>query len=75
VNLGISRYTQDNLFAALHTCDLKDTFEGGKGRYFISIDIAQRGVGTATCGPDTLEKYRVRPGLFKLRLYISGEPA
>jgi beta-galactosidase len=74
VNLGISRYTQDNLFAARHTCDLKDTFEGGRGCYFISLDMAQRGVGTATCGPDTLEKYRVRPGLFKLRLYISGEP-
>ncbi|MDR1636378.1 MAG: DUF4981 domain-containing protein [Treponema sp.] len=74
VNLGISRYTQENLLAALHTCDLKDTFEDGKGRYFISIDAAQRGVGTATCGPDTLEKYRVRPGLFRLRLYISGEP-
>jgi beta-galactosidase len=73
VNLGISRYTQENLLAALHTCDLKDTFQGGKGRYFISIDMAQRGVGTATCGPDTLEKYRIRPGLFKLRLYISGE--
>ncbi|MDR3191590.1 MAG: hypothetical protein LBT87_00830, partial [Treponema sp.] len=64
----------ENLLAALHTCDLQDTFEGGKGRYFISIDMAQRGVGTATCGPDTLEKYRVRPGLFKLRLYLSGEP-
>ncbi|MDR0449761.1 MAG: DUF4981 domain-containing protein [Treponema sp.] len=74
VNLGLSRYTQENLLAALHTCDLKDTFEGGKGVYFISIDMAQRGLGTATCGPDTLEKYRVRPGLFKLRLYISGEP-
>jgi beta-galactosidase len=74
VNLGISRYIPENLLAALHTYDLKDTFEEGKGCYFISIDMAQRGVGTATCGPDTLEKYRVRPGLFKLRLYISGEP-
>jgi beta-galactosidase len=73
MNLGLSRYTQDNLLAALHTCELKDTFANGEGYYFLSIDAAQRGVGTATCGPDTLEKYRIRPGLFQFRLYISGE--
>jgi beta-galactosidase len=73
MNLGLSRYTQDNLLAALHTCDLKDTFANGEGYYSLSIDAAQRGVGTATCGPDTLEKYRIRPGLFRFRLYISGE--
>jgi beta-galactosidase len=39
----------------------------------LNIDIAQRGVGTATCGPDTLEQYRVRGGLFSMRLYISGQ--
>ncbi|MFO7821456.1 MAG: beta-galactosidase small subunit, partial [Lentisphaeria bacterium] len=35
------------------------------------IDAAQRGVGTASCGPDTLEKYRVKPGTYKLKLRIT----
>jgi beta-galactosidase len=67
-NISVSRYTQENVFKALHTPDLVDSSKGPGGCYFLSIDIAQRGVGTATCGPDTLEKYRVRPGVFKLRL-------
>jgi beta-galactosidase len=66
-NIGVSRYTQENMLQALHTPDLTDASRGPGGCYFLSIDIAQRGVGTATCGPDTLEKYRVRPGIFTLR--------
>ncbi|AEF80165.1 glycoside hydrolase family 2 TIM barrel-domain containing protein [Leadbettera azotonutricia] len=73
LNFSISRYTQENLMEALHTIDLKDVTAGAKGYYTLNIDIAQRGLGTATCGPDTLEKYRVRPGLFKMRLYIGAE--
>jgi beta-galactosidase len=72
INMSVSRYTQENMFAARHTCDLIDTTKGGEGCYLLNIDCAQRGVGTATCGPDTLEQYRVRPGLFKFRLLIGG---
>jgi beta-galactosidase len=66
-NISVSRYDQENMLQALHTTDLKDLSGGPGGCYFLSIDIAQRGLGTATCGPDTLEQYRIRPGLFKLR--------
>jgi beta-galactosidase len=66
-NISVSRYTQENMLKALHTPDLADASKGPEGCYFLNIDIAQRGVGTATCGPDTLEKYRVRPGIFTLR--------
>jgi len=71
VNFSVSRYTQENLFKALHTIDLVDVSEGENGYYFLNIDIAQRGVGTATCGPDTRPEYRVWGGLYKMRLYIS----
>jgi beta-galactosidase len=71
VNLIVSRYTQENLFKALHTIDLVDVSAGENGYYFLNIDIAQRGVGTATCGPDTRPEYRVWGGLYKMRLYIS----
>jgi len=38
---------------------------------FLYIDVAQRGLGTASCGPDTLERYRLRPGQYELRLGIN----
>ncbi len=69
VHMSASRYTQENLWKSLHTTDLVDVSADG-GYYLLNIDCAQRGVGTATCGPDTLEQYRVRPGIFRMRLYI-----
>jgi beta-galactosidase len=71
VNFSVSRYTQENLMAALHTCDRVDISPGENGYYLLNIDIAQRGLGTATCGPDTREEYRIRPGSFGMRLWIS----
>jgi beta-galactosidase len=71
LNFSVSRYTPENLTNALHTCDLIDLSAGDNGYYLLNLDIAQRGVGTATCGPDTREEYRVRPGVFKIKLYIS----
>ena len=70
MNFSVSRYTRENMMAALHTCDLVDVSVGEKGYYILNIDIAQRGLGTATCGPDTREEYRVRPGSFGMKLYI-----
>jgi beta-galactosidase len=67
-NISVSRYDQENMLKALHTPDLADRSRGPEGRWYLNIDIAQRGLGTATCGPDTLEKYRVRPGIFRLCL-------
>ncbi|GHU71914.1 beta-galactosidase [Spirochaetia bacterium] len=73
VNISCSRYTQENLLDARHTPDLLDTTQGKDGYYTLNIDIAQRGVGTATCGPDTREEYRIRSGLFHLRVYLGGK--
>ncbi|MDR2745923.1 MAG: DUF4981 domain-containing protein [Treponema sp.] len=67
-NISVSRYDQENVLTALHTPELVDRSVGPDGCYYLNIDIAQRGVGTATCGPDTLEEYRVRPGIFRLCL-------
>ena len=35
-----------------------------------NADAAQRGVGTGACGPDTMEAYRVRPGVYDMQLVI-----
>ena len=37
----------------------------------IHLDIAHRGVGTASCGPDTLEKYRIGAGTYTFAYVIS----
>jgi beta-galactosidase len=70
VMMSACRYTQENMFEALHTSDLRDLSTADDGYFFLNIDCAQRGLGTAACGPDTLEPYRVRPGIFTMKLYI-----
>jgi beta-galactosidase len=35
------------------------------GTTVVTIDAAHRGVGTASCGPDTLDKYKIRPGVYR----------
>ncbi|MDR2402683.1 MAG: DUF4981 domain-containing protein [Spirochaetaceae bacterium] len=72
VNFSVSRYSQENMLAALHTCDLADLTAGPGGHYLLNIDIAQRGVGTSTCGPDTRDEYRIRPGFFRMKLFLQG---
>jgi hypothetical protein len=69
-NFSISRYTQENLLTAMHTNELLDTTLGKDAYYTLYIDAVQRGVGTATCGPDTLEKYRVYGSVYHIRIYI-----
>jgi beta-galactosidase len=71
VNFSVSRYSQENLFKALHTIDLVDLSAGEEGYYFLNIDMAQRGVGTSTCGPDTRQEYRIWGGLYRMILYVS----
>ncbi len=60
-----SHYGADQLWKARHTCDLVPRPEVS-----LCIDVAQRGLGTASCGPDTLERYRLRPGPYRLELSL-----
>lgn len=47
-------YSDANIQAAKHIKDLK-----ADGLVTVHLDAAQTGVGTATCGPDILPKYRI----------------
>jgi beta-galactosidase len=47
--------------AARHTTDL--VFDP---RTTLHLEAAMRGLGTASCGPDTLERYRIRTGTHRL---------
>jgi beta-galactosidase len=42
-----------------------NVFVQPSGNTVITIDAAHRGVGTASCGPDTLSKYLIKPGTYK----------
>ena len=52
---NVSHFTANDLFAGKHTIDLHPRPE-----VFVSIDTVMRGLGTASCGPDTLEEYQIR---------------
>ena len=53
----------------IRSVDLADAthnvFVKASGNTIVTLDGIQRGVGTASCGPDTLAKYRIKPGTFK----------
>jgi beta-galactosidase len=56
-----SHFTPADLFAARHTVDLSPRPE-----IVLCLDAAHRGLGTASCGPDTLEKYRIEEPEYRL---------
>ncbi|MBP5231988.1 MAG: DUF4981 domain-containing protein [Planctomycetes bacterium] len=58
-------FTPEALTAAAHPFELK-----ADANVTVLIDAAQRGLGTASCGPDTLEKYRLKPGKYTLKYRI-----
>jgi beta-galactosidase len=60
-----SHFQANDLFQARHTCDLKPRPE-----IYLCLDAAHRGLGTASCGPDTLEKYQLRARRFKFNYQL-----
>ena len=64
--------SDDDLFRATHTIDLTPHPE-----VFLHIDVAQRGLGTLSCGPDTLPRYRLleREYHFSFSLHLEGKEA
>ncbi len=58
-------YATDDLYRAHHTSELPP-----RGEVHLHVDARQRGVGGASCGPDTLECYRVGPGPYEQTLCL-----
>ena len=48
------RWTSEDLDAARHTDDLKP-----REQVYLNLDLAQHGLGTASCGPGVLPQYRL----------------
>lgn len=51
---GVSHYTPQDLCNALHPNELHEHSET-----VITLDLAQRGLGTGSCGPQTLPQYEI----------------
>jgi beta-galactosidase len=54
IGFTASHFTADDLYRARHTCDLEPRPE-----IVLSLDHAQRGLGTASCGPDVHPRFRL----------------
>jgi beta-galactosidase len=64
-----SHHRAEDLTAALHASDLVPRDET-----ILHLDAAHRGLGTASCGPDTLPRYRVHAGRHRLGWSLSVRP-
>jgi beta-galactosidase len=63
--------SDDDLYRATHTIDLTPRPE-----VFLNLDAAQRGLGTLSCGPDTLPRYQLlaQEYKFSFTLRVLDEP-
>ena len=63
---GVSRYEDADLTEANHQTDLV------KHPYFtLSLDVAQDGIGTASCGPGPLPEYQLTPRKFSFEWVVA----
>lgn len=62
-----TRYRPDDLFAARDHTELRP-----RDATIVALDVAHRGVGTGSCGPDTLARYRVGPGTYEWRWFAAA---
>ena len=70
LHVGVSPHTHRQLFEAADLTELERA-----GGWVVSIDVAHRGLGTASCGPDVLPRYEVPTGThrFAFRLRAVGQ--
>ena len=60
LHVSVSHFTAQDLAAATHDVELVPRAE-----ITVHVDAAHRGLGTASCGPDTLPQYLVGPGTYR----------
>lgn len=65
---NISRYETADVTEAKHPFELEE-----RDYYTLSLDIAQDGIGTGSCGPEAIEEYRLRPREFNFTWILSPE--
>jgi beta-galactosidase len=63
--VSASHFRATDLAAATHDMELVP-----RPTTIVHLDAAHRGLGTASCGPDTLPAYIVGPGTYRWQWYL-----
>jgi beta-galactosidase len=63
----VSRFSAEQMYTAKHTNELKE-----EGCIYLYLDYAQRGLGTRSCGPDTMDKYKLTAGTYRFNFIIKS---
>jgi beta-galactosidase len=66
MHISATHHTPDDLFAAATHTELRPRPE-----LVVCADIAHRGLGTASCGPDVLPQYRLAAGRYEFAYTLS----
>ncbi len=65
IEFSVSHFSSQDLYRARHTNELERLDET-----IVNLDLHQRGLGSASCGPDALPRYRIRPGRHRFGLKL-----
>jgi beta-galactosidase len=66
MHVSATHHTADDLFAAATHTEL-----ARRDELVVCLDVAHRGLGTASCGPDVLPQYRLPAGRFEFSYRLS----
>ena len=66
MHFSATNFSAEDLFAAENHADLKPRDE-----LVVHLDVAHRGLGTASCGPDVLPKYRLKTGKYSFAYKVT----
>jgi beta-galactosidase len=69
MHVSATHFTAHDLYAAGHETDLRP-----RRNLVVHADVAHRGVGTGSCGPDVLDRYRLGPGTYRFSYRLSVTP-
>jgi beta-galactosidase len=69
LHVSATRFTSHDLYAAAHETDLRP-----RRTLVVHADVAHRGLGTGSCGPDVLDRYRLGPGTYRFSYRLSVTP-
>ncbi len=61
-SVNIRRHSDAQLWHATHTHDLVADAQRNSGDAWLYINLAHRGIGTASCGPDALDEFKLGTG-------------
>ncbi|MEQ1873574.1 MAG: glycoside hydrolase family 2 TIM barrel-domain containing protein [Ilumatobacteraceae bacterium] len=66
LHISATHFTADDLYRASTETELRPRQE-----LIVHADVAHRGLGTASCGPDVLPQYRLKQGMFRFAYRLS----